>query len=102
MPVYTYTTLDDPLALATGSTSAQGINASGQIVGFYQNAGGFHGFLYSGGTYTTLDDPSATNGTLDNDSNRLDPSHGRNTYTAHRLHTILLRGGTYTTLHHPS
>src|SRR5438132_11876782 len=64
MPVYTYTTLDDPLALATGSTSAQGINASGQIVGFYQNAGGFHGFLYSGGTYTTLDDPSATNGTL--------------------------------------
>ena len=33
MPVYTYTTLDDPFA--TGTTSAFGINDSGQIVGQY-------------------------------------------------------------------
>ena len=33
MPVYTYTTLDDPSA--NNNTQAFGINASGQIVGFY-------------------------------------------------------------------
>src|SRR5262249_6843 len=35
-----------------------GINDAGQIVGYYVNATGYHGFLYSNGTYTTLDDPS--------------------------------------------
>ena len=48
MPVYTYTTLDDPLALAVGGpTGAWGINNTGQIVGLYRNFGGTHGFLYS-------------------------------------------------------
>jgi hypothetical protein len=41
MPVYTYTTLDDPKA--TGSSEAFGINNAGQIVGGYDFA---HGFLY--------------------------------------------------------
>src|SRR6516164_5232068 len=62
MPVYTYTTLDDPSAI--NNTQAFGINASGQIVGSYSNASGIHGFLYSNGTYTALDDPLATGGTL--------------------------------------
>jgi probable HAF family extracellular repeat protein len=61
MPVYTYTTLDDPFALS--GTQAFGINAAGQIVGTYSNAGGNHGFLYSSGTYTILDDPLANQGT---------------------------------------
>jgi len=61
MPVYTYIPLDDPSA--NGGTDAYGINNAGQIVGSYEvlnRAGVFdnHGFLYSGGTYTTLDDPS--------------------------------------------
>src|SRR2546429_29484 len=56
MPVYTYTSLDDPLA--TGGTQAFGINDFGQIVGSYVNASGTHGFLLSGNTWTTLDDPS--------------------------------------------
>jgi len=55
MPVYTYTTIDDPLA--TANTHANGINDNGQIVGSYTNNSGGHGFLLSGGTYTTLDDP---------------------------------------------
>jgi probable HAF family extracellular repeat protein len=55
MPVYTYTTLDDPSA--TNGTQAVGINDAGQIVGWYDNASGSNGFLYSGGTYTTLDAP---------------------------------------------
>jgi probable HAF family extracellular repeat protein len=43
----TYTTLDDPLV--TLGTLAYGINATGQIVGLYKNATGYHGFLLSGG-----------------------------------------------------
>jgi hypothetical protein len=46
MPVYTYTTLDDPLASAgfSGGTGASGINDKGQIVGTYRNASGHHGY----------------------------------------------------------
>jgi probable HAF family extracellular repeat protein len=48
MPVYTYTTLDDPSA--NNNTQAYGINASGQIVGEYIDASNhIHGFLYSSG-----------------------------------------------------
>src|SRR5260370_26294942 len=61
MPVYTYTTLDDPVAVP-GNTQAFGINGAGQIVGLY-SAVGLHGFLLSGGTYTTLDVPGALGGT---------------------------------------
>jgi len=59
MSVYTYTTLDDPLAIA--GTFANGINGSGQVVGQF-NTTGIHGFLDSGGTYTTIDDPLANQG----------------------------------------
>ena len=67
MPVYTYTSLDDPFALS--GTQAMGINATGQIVGSYSNVGGDHGFLYSSGTYTILDDPLANQGTTASDVN---------------------------------
>jgi probable HAF family extracellular repeat protein len=61
MPIFAYTTLDDPLA--TNGTFATGVNASGQVVGSYNDAAGnAHGFLYSGGTYTTFNDPDAGNG----------------------------------------
>jgi len=61
MPVYTYTTIDDPLA--TTRTSARDINNAGQIVGEYiDSSNHLHGFLLSGGTYTILDDPLATPG----------------------------------------
>lgn len=70
---YTYTTLDDPLATAYttsfttfSGTLANGINAAGQIVGFYYDATGSHGFLYSAATgFSTLDNPGTTdNGAL--------------------------------------
>ena len=39
-------------------TTAYGINNNGQIVGQYiDSSNNPHGFLYSGGVYTTLDDP---------------------------------------------
>jgi probable HAF family extracellular repeat protein len=42
-------------------THANGINAFGQIVGEWEDTSSrFHGFLYSGGTLTSLDYPGAT------------------------------------------
>jgi probable HAF family extracellular repeat protein len=72
-PVYaqgtwSFTTLDDPLASSVYyGTEAFGINNKGQIVGNYFDdtvSGGYHhsqGFLYSHGTFTTIDNP-LTNG----------------------------------------
>ena len=34
------------------------------ITGVYFNASGVHGFIYSGSTFTTLDNPAGTNGTF--------------------------------------
>jgi probable HAF family extracellular repeat protein len=66
MPVYTYTTFDVPLAL---DTEPLGINDSGQIVGQYRDSGGLHSFLFSNGTFTPINDPSATSSTLANGIN---------------------------------
>jgi probable HAF family extracellular repeat protein len=42
-------------------TQANGINASGQIVGYYEDAtGGWHGFLLDQGSYSALDVPGAS------------------------------------------
>jgi probable HAF family extracellular repeat protein len=37
-----------------------GINAAGQIVGWFTDAAGDHGFLKDGATFTTIDVPGAT------------------------------------------
>ena len=42
-----------------GQTIAHGINDTGQIVGGFRNASGSHGFLDTGGTFTTIDVPGA-------------------------------------------
>src|SRR5216684_3594996 len=46
-----FVTLDDPLA--TGGTFASGVSGN-NIVGYYYDATGYHGFLYDGTSYTTL------------------------------------------------
>src|SRR5437773_4169144 len=57
---FTFTTIDVPGATLT---NAIGINAHGQIVGAFTDAGGaFHGFLLDGGTFTPADPPGATPG----------------------------------------
>jgi len=53
---YTFTTIDVPNA---SRTLAFGINDGGQIVGFYEGASGYHGFLYDSGIFTPLDIPFA-------------------------------------------
>jgi probable HAF family extracellular repeat protein len=51
----TLTTLDFPGSIATG---ANGINSSGEVVGWFLDSANLtHGFLLSGGTYTQLDVP---------------------------------------------
>jgi len=64
-----FTQLSDPNA--TIATYATGINNSGTVVGYYYNSpdlgdphgASSHGFIYSNGTYTTLDAPNSVAGT---------------------------------------
>src|SRR5712691_9523251 len=97
MPVNIFTALDDPSARTGGATEAFGINASGQIVGLYTTVTAQHGFLLSGGTCTTLDDPSATLGTTASGVNGTGQIVGQYR-NASGLHGFLLSGGMYTTL----
>lgn len=50
VPSYTFTTISFPGAT---ETRADGINDAGQVVGYYSGSGD-RGFLYSGGTFTTI------------------------------------------------
>ena len=52
----TWTTLDYPGAISTQVWDIDGSN----IVGYYTNSTGTHGFLYNGSTWTTIDAPEAT------------------------------------------
>jgi len=99
MPIYTYTTIDDPSA--TTSTTASGINTAGQIVGFFRNASGRHGFLYNGSTYTTLDDPFASanaGGTLALGISNAGQIVGGYYDSSGNEHGFRYSGGSYTTL----
>jgi probable HAF family extracellular repeat protein len=49
-----FTTIDVPGAT---TTNARGINDSGQVVGTYVDSTGTHGFLYTDGSFTTIDVP---------------------------------------------
>jgi probable HAF family extracellular repeat protein len=54
----TFTQLDVPGSV---STEADGINAQGEIIGFFvDSAGKQHGFLHQDATFTQLDFPGAT------------------------------------------
>src|SRR5438477_8670953 len=60
-PSYTFSPIDYPSATA-GTTVARGINDAGQIVGFFSDGAGTHGFIRdSNGKFTDpIDYPSAT------------------------------------------
>jgi probable HAF family extracellular repeat protein len=103
-----WTTLDDPLAKRDASgnltgTFASGINDAGQIVGSYlDSANRGHAFLYSGGVWTTLDDPAAgatgvTSASAINDQGQIVGTFRDGTGN----HGFLYSGGTWTTLDDP-
>jgi probable HAF family extracellular repeat protein len=54
---FTFTTIDVPGA-APGSTRAAGINNPGQIVGSFAAGATTHGFLDTGGSFTTIEVPA--------------------------------------------
>jgi uncharacterized membrane protein len=110
---WVYTTLDDPLASSTYyGTEAFGINNRGQIVGNYFDdtvSGGYHhsqGFLYSGGTFYTVSDPSSNGvqyGTIPSGINDRAQIVG-NYFNVSPIgnHGFLYGGGTYTTFDDPA
>lgn len=59
MPIYVNATLDNPSTLV--HTAHNDINNLGQTVGYFEDASGVHGFFYSAGVWTTLNDPLTTN-----------------------------------------
>src|SRR5262245_17236474 len=102
MPVYTFTTFDDPLA--TNFTFAHGLNGMGQIVGTYTavDTGGssdLHGFFLSSFTYSTIDDPFGVfnQAWRINDAGQIVGSY----VNASGTHGYLYSGGTYTRVDDP-
>src|SRR2546421_730183 len=100
MPVYTYNAFDVPLAL---DTEPLGINDSGQIVGQYRDSGGVHSFLFSGGTFTAINDPSATGPTFAYGINDAGQIVGYYTDSGNKFHGFLYNptNGSFTTLDDP-
>ena len=96
-PTYTFSVVDPPAS--TNGSLANSINNADQIVGRYTGNAGVHGFLYSGGTYTTLDYPLSIS-TYANGINDLGQIVG--TYVdASDKHGFLYSGGAYTTIDAP-
>jgi hypothetical protein len=89
------TSIDYP---GSGNTRPGGINDSGDIVGFYDN---FHGFVYEGGVYTTLDAPNAPNGTFPQGINNADDVVGWYTDASGVGHGFLYREDVFTPFDHP-
>jgi probable HAF family extracellular repeat protein len=104
-----FTIIDDPLAVTPGGISfnplgtfAKGINNAGQVVGYYNASGGaIHGFLYSGGSYTTLDDPLGAGGTYATGINNAGQIVGYFKDVNGGIHGFLYSGGAYTTIDDP-
>ena len=101
------TTIDVPNAV---DTLAAGVNNIGQIVGIYQVAdGSLHGFLYSGGIFTNIDDPNATSGSAAAGINNLGQIVGAYNLSliageGHQLegaHGFVKSGGTFTDINFP-
>ena len=104
----TYTTVDVPGAIETGASS---INNLGQIVGGYVLPDGSrHGFLYSGGTFTTIDDPNSTTMTSEalgiNNSGQIVGAFDLNSpeggHQFEGAHAFLYNAGIFTTLDYPA
>jgi len=98
------TLLPDPGSYGGASVQAYDINDAGQIVGLYTDpclCGG-HGFLYSGGIYTTLDIPGYIN-TQAYGINNLGQIVGLTsaTFGGGDAHGFILDGGVYTIIDHP-
>jgi hypothetical protein len=80
-------------------TEVMGVNDSGDLVGMYQLSGNlnFHGFLKHGNDFTSIDDPSATIGTIAFGINK----SGMIVGSYDNAHGFVYQNGTFTTLDAP-
>lgn len=95
---FTFTSLDNP---AGSATQPFGINDLGQIVGYYIDGSGYHGFLYSSGNFTKIDEPSATGGTFALGINNAGQIVGF-FFDGTNDNGFLYSGGSFTTVDFPS
>ena len=94
-----FTTIDPPGSFNTHPLS---VNDAGQVVGYYFDSIGEHGFLYSGGTYTTLDQPSGIGYfTVAYDINNSGQIVGYGFGQGPTLQGFLYSGGVYTIIDPP-
>src|SRR5579872_3794721 len=94
--IYTFTSLDAP---GSTGTDVYGISG-GNIVGQYNAGSSSYGFLYNGTTWTTLNDPSATNWTA---ANGISGGNivGQYSDGSRYAHGYTYNGTTFTTLDDP-
>jgi Putative Ig domain len=96
-----FASLDDPSATA-GSTIGAGASGN-NVVGYYNDAAGTHGFLYNGTTYSTLDNPSAKGGASTFALGVSGSSVvGYFSDSSGRIHGFLYNGSSYTQLDVPA
>src|SRR5947207_13881887 len=98
----TFFSVTDPFAKPGNNTVVSGINATGQIVGLYTDSlNKTHGFLYTAGTYVTLDVPGATftDALGINSSGQI---VGVFVDSNFKGHSFLFSNGTFTTIDNPN
>jgi len=103
VPSHVFQTIDDPKGV--GFNSTESINSSGQIAGIYTDASGaFHGYLLSGGQFTTIDDPDIAPGgsTFAYTVNASGKIVGAYTDGTGLAHGFLLSRGQYSNLDDPN
>jgi probable HAF family extracellular repeat protein len=107
---WTFTTIDNPAAITgAGGTFAQGINDPGQVVGYFDDSTGTHGFSKTGSSFTTLNYPDAPLTTYaEGINNKGDVVGWYNGSVAGYInpnpgnHGFLYSGGVYTAINDPS
>lgn len=95
----TFTTIAVPFSGATW-TLAEGIDNAGDVVGYWLDSLTSHGFLLSGGTYTSIDYPGAVF-TIAIGINNYGEIAGFYSDTSGVYHGFTLSGGTYTPIDVP-
>jgi probable HAF family extracellular repeat protein len=98
---WTFTTIDNPAAIGTTGTFAQGINDPGQVVGYFYDSAGLHGFSKTGSSFITLNYPGGPLPTLAEGINNKGHVVGSYSDLSHN-HGFLYSGGVYTAINDPS
>ncbi len=96
---YTYVNIDYP---GGQFSSPEAVNDHGQVVGSYQDSAGIHGFYYDGSTYTSLDFPGNSGGTLAEGINNSGVISGEYlTNQGTETHGFVYQNGVFTSYDYP-